>query len=339
MVASGLLLALLLFPVTAAWAFEELWFLQSVSSARQLNGDELLRIGEIHDVQNHFPEALTYYEQALDFFRTSKQRRGEALALTKIGLILERQGRREAAAARLMEAVSLFSKFPNQPVHTDALLALGRVSAWLGDREEAGRLFERAMQRSGQSRNPSGACQAMIQLGLLHISDGRADEGEKVLQQALEDAQRRHDEERTLAALLALGDARWILDQPEAARSYYQKALPLAEKGLHTRLEADLERRLAYVHESMGQPEHGIVSAKRALTLYQSLHDSAGEAVTLAVIASLYRMAGEESQSEEAVQRALLIHRHHQFMVHGGHSTPRISRQNQMAVIAARAKG
>jgi hypothetical protein len=32
---------------------------------RALSGDELLRIGDIHDVQNHFPEALTYYEQAL----------------------------------------------------------------------------------------------------------------------------------------------------------------------------------------------------------------------------------------------------------------------------------
>ena len=316
MIASRVLVALLLSPFTATGAFDEPWLLQSVSSARKLNGDELLRIGEIHDVQNHFPEALTYYEQALDFFRAGKQRRGEALALTKIGLILERQGRREDAAARLREAVSLFSKFPAQPAHTDALLALGRVSAWLGDREEAGRLFEQAIQRSGQSRNSHGAGQATIQLGLLHTSDGRTDEGGRLLRQALEDAQGRHDEGQTLAALLALGDARWILDQPDAARSYYQEALVLAEKGLHTRLEADLQRRLAYVYESMHQPERGIAPAKRALTLYQSLHEPAGEAVALTVLASLYRMAGQESQSEEAVQRALMIHRHQQFMVH-----------------------
>ena len=212
--------------------------------------------------------------------------------------------------------MSLFSKFPAQPAHTDALLALGRVSAWLGDREEAGRLFEQAIQRSGQSRNSHGAGQATIQLGLLHTSDGRTDEGGRLLRQALEDAQGRHDEGQTLAALLALGDARWILDQPDAARSYYQEALVLAEKGLHTRLEADLQRRLAYVYESMHQPERGIAPAKRALTLYQSLHEPAGEAVALTVLASLYRMAGQESQSEEAVQRALMIHRHQQFMVH-----------------------
>src|SRR5215831_7355807 len=150
MVASGFLLALLLSPFASAWAFDGPGFLQPVSSNRKLNGDELLRIGEIHDVQNHFPEALTYYEQALDSFRARKQRRGEAITLTKIALIFERQGHREAAAARLREAISLFSKFPQQPAHADAVLALGRVAAWLGDRDEAGRLLSR---RSNGSAN------------------------------------------------------------------------------------------------------------------------------------------------------------------------------------------
>ena len=319
MVASGLLFALLLSPFAAAWAFDEPWFLQPVSSARKLNGDELLRIAEIHDVQNHFPEALTYYEQALDSFRASRQLQGEAIALMKIGSIFERQGRREAAAARLREAVSLFSKFPDQPAYANALLVLGRVSAWLGDREEAGRLFEQAIQRAGQSRNLHGAGQAKIQLGLLRISDGRTDEGDRLLQQALQDAQSRHDDDQTLAALLALGDARSILDQPDAARTYYQEALVLAEKGLHTRAEADLQHRLSCVYEAIGQPEHGIAPVKRALTLYQSLRDPSGEAGSWALLASLYYMAGHQSEAEEATQRALLIHRHQQFMVHAIH--------------------
>jgi len=318
MVASGFLFALLLSPFAAAWVFDEPWFLQHVSSARKLNGDELLRIAEIHDVQNHFPEALTYYEQALDSFRASKQRRGEAIALGKIGLIFERQGRREAAAARLQEALALFSRFPDEAVHADALLALGRVSAWLGDREKAGRLFQQAIHRFSQSQNLRGVGLATIQLGLLQISDGRSDEGGGLLNKVLRDGQNRHDDSQTLAALLALGDAQWILDQPEAARTWYKEALVLAENGLYTRLEADLQRRLSHVYEAMGQPEHGITPAKRALTLYQSLRDPSGEAASWALLASLYRMAGQESQGEEATERALLIHRHQQFMVHTG---------------------
>jgi tetratricopeptide (TPR) repeat protein len=316
MVASGALLALLLSPFNASWAFDQPWFLQSVSSPRKLNGDELLRIAEIHDVQNHFPEALTYYEQALASFRASKQRRGEAVTLVKIGSIFERQGRREAAAARLREAVSLFSKFPDHPAHAEALLALGRVSAWLWSREEAGRLFEQAIHRFGQSHNLQGVGQAKIQLGLLRISDGRSEEGLRLLVNVMREAQSRHDENLTLAALLALGDAQWILDQPDGARDSYRDALVLAEKGLQTRLEADLQRRLSHVYEALGQSENGIAPAKRALTLYQSLRDPSSEAASWALLASLYRATGQDNQGEEATERALSIHRHQQFMVH-----------------------
>ena len=316
MVASGALLALFLSQFTAAGVFDEPWFLYHVSSVRKLNGDELLRIAEIHDVQNHFPEALTYYEQALEFFRASKQRPGEAVTLVRIGSIFERQGRREAAAARLREALSLFSKFPDQVAYADALLAFGRVSAWLGDREAAGRSFEQATSRFGQLHNLHGMGQARIQLGLLRISDGRSEEGIRLLEGVLRDAQGRHDDSQTLAAFLALGDARWLMDQTEAARTYYNDALVLAEKGLQTRLEADLQRRLSLVYEAIGQPENGIVSAKRALTLYQTLRDPSNEAASWALLASLYRATGQENQGEEATQRALSIHRHQQLIVH-----------------------
>src|SRR5262245_66146440 len=99
--------------------------LSQLVSARTLSGDELVRIGEIHDVQNHFPEALTYYGQALDSFRAHKQRKGEAIVLTKMASISERQGRRQEAAVQVHQALRLFSKTPDSPVHADALFLSG----------------------------------------------------------------------------------------------------------------------------------------------------------------------------------------------------------------------
>src|SRR4029079_9524820 len=116
-------------------------------SARTLSGEELVRIGEIHDVQNHFPEALTYYDQALATFRAQKQRKGQAVALTKIASIFERQVRRQEAGRRVRQDVELFSRTSDAPVHADALFLSGRISLRLGDREEAAGLFERAKER------------------------------------------------------------------------------------------------------------------------------------------------------------------------------------------------
>ena len=46
------------------------------TASRTLDGRELLKIGDIHEMQNHLQEALPYYEHALEAFRAKKQRRG-----------------------------------------------------------------------------------------------------------------------------------------------------------------------------------------------------------------------------------------------------------------------
>ena len=276
----------------------------------------MLRIGEIHDVQNHFHEALTYYEQALDSFRATKQRRGEATALTKIGSIFERQGRREAAAVSLRDALSLFTKVPNSPAYADALLTLGRVSAWLGSREEASRLFERAVDQYTQLANVQGLGLARIQLGLMRINDGSTQEGLQLLQHAFEDATNRHDSGQTLGALLALGDARWILDDPAAAGAHYEQALALVEQKPQISTEAGLRYRLAALYGVTGQQEKGMGFSKRAVTLYQSLRDSSGEAASWALLASLHQALKQNQQADESEQRALSIYRQRQLVVH-----------------------
>src|SRR5437899_3944861 len=67
------------------------------ASSRALDGEELLRIGDLHEVQHHWQEALPYYQRALAAFREKHIRRGEAQALLKIGQVLERQNRLDEA--------------------------------------------------------------------------------------------------------------------------------------------------------------------------------------------------------------------------------------------------
>jgi tetratricopeptide (TPR) repeat protein len=316
---SFLLVSLCLF--TSTLMLDEAWSVQPVSSARKLNGDELLRIGEIHDVQNHFPEALMYYEQAVETFRATKQRQGQATALTRIGSIFERQGRREAAAIRLRDALSLFSKVPNSPAHADALLTLGRVSAWLGSREEASQFFEQAMDRYRRSHNVQGLGLARMQLGLMRISDGQNREGLQLLQQAFDDAQSRHDRGQMVTASLALGDARWIMDDPQAAGIHYEQSLEMVEQQPQASMEAGLRYRLSAIYGMTGQQEKGTEFSRRAVTLYQSLRDPSGEAASWSLLASLQQALGQNQQAEESGQRALAIYRQRQFAVHAVRSS------------------
>lgn len=285
-------------------------------SARTLSGDELVRIGEIHDVQNHFPEALTYYGQALDSFRARKQRKGEAIVLTKMASISERQGRRREAAVQVHQALTLFSKAPDSPVYADALFLSGRVSSWLGDREGAATLFAQAKERYRRSQNVQALGSVTLQSGLLKISDASSEEGLREIQQVLDDARARRDHEQTVAASMALGDANWLLDRTQVAGTHYEQALMLLEQRPHAAVEAGLRIRLAAVSAATGREERGIESAKRAVTLYQSLRDVSGEAAAWGLLASLHQSLGQLPETEEALRRALSIYRQQAISVH-----------------------
>ncbi|HKY72960.1 MAG TPA: tetratricopeptide repeat protein [Nitrospira sp.] len=285
-------------------------------STRTLSGDELVRIGEIHDVQNHFPEALTYYEQALASYRAHKQRKGEAIVQTKIGSVFERQGRRQEAAVQLRQAVKLFAKTADSPVYADALFLSGRVSLWLGDRDDAAALFERAKERYGRAHNVQALGLVTLQAGLLKVSDGPSDEGLREIERTLEAARQRRDEEQTLTSLVALGDGNWILDRFQAAGAHYEEALALLERRPQATTEAGLRFRLAALNAAMGREEEGVNFAKRAVTLYQSLRDVSGEAATWSLLASLHHTLGHGEDAEQALRRALEIYHRQQLNVH-----------------------
>jgi tetratricopeptide (TPR) repeat protein len=285
-------------------------------SARLLSGDELLRIGGIHDVQNHFAEALTYYDQALDVFRAHKQRKKEAIALTKIASIYERQGRRPEAAVQIRSALTLFSKAPDSPVHGDALFLSARLSLWLGARDDAAALLEQAQERYRQSKNVQALGSVTLQAGLLTIADASSDDGFREIQQVLDDARARRDDEQTLAALVALGDGNWILDRTDAAYTKYEEALALLEQRPQAAIETRVRIRIAGLSRIIGREEQGIGSAKRAITLSQSLRDVSTEAAAWTLLGSLHEALGHGPESEEAFRRALAIYRQQKVFVH-----------------------
>jgi len=285
-------------------------------SARTLTGDELVRIGQIHDAQNHYPEALTYYEQAVEAFRTQKQRKGEAIVLTKIASIFERQGRRRDAAVQLRRALELFSKTSNSAVHADALYALGRIELWVGSREEAASRFAQAKDIYRRLHNEPALGAVMLQSGLLKVSDASSEEGLHEIQQVFDAARARRDDEQTLAALVAMGDADWVLDRIQAAVAHYEEGLALLAQRPHARMEAGLRLHLAALAGVRGREEEGIALAKRAITLYQSLPDMSGEAASWALLASFYEALDQGAEAEEALRRSLAIYRQQSVTIH-----------------------
>ena len=101
--------------------------------SRALDGNELLRIGHLHEVQNHLQEALPYYQRAVTAFHKRKNQSGEAAALVSLGGVLHRQGKDEEALIALRKAVTLLGRTRELGAQGRALLALGLSrNPWAG---------------------------------------------------------------------------------------------------------------------------------------------------------------------------------------------------------------
>ena len=311
-----------LLPVALLSGEELTWAVAPPSAATApstatLSGQELLRIGEIHDHQQHFLETLTYYHLALSRFREKKQPRGAATALVKIARVYERQGKVHEAYSSLEEALPILARSPDRTAHAVALLAMGRVAGRLGQQNEARDSLSQAIVLFTRANDARGKNEALVQLGLLQVGDGSAEAGMASLQQAYGDAKTRHDVEQQLTALLSLGDAQGLLDRTTEARANYADGLQLAEEEHHVPLEAKLRFRLAQLDSAEGQLNEGIILGKRALLLSQTLRDNVTEAAVWSLLADLYRKTERESEAEEADKRALAIYRAREIFVHG----------------------
>jgi tetratricopeptide (TPR) repeat protein len=288
------------------------------SSGSRLSGNELLRIGEIHEHQNHFHETLTYYQLALSRFRETKQSRGAATALLRIAWVHERQGQLQEAYASLREALPISRKSSKRSGYADALLAMGRVAARLGHQDEAHNSLSEAIGLFTPSNESRGLNEALVQLGLLQVNEGMSREGLSSLQRAREVAVLHRDTERQLETFVALGDTHWLLDRVTDARAYYDEGLRLAEATHQTPHETKLRLRLAQLQHDEGQLSESIALGKRALLLSQTLRDVATEATAWSLLADLYRKMERSTDAEEAETRALAIYRAREIQVHGG---------------------
>lgn len=311
-----MLFALFLVVPSPAWSVPETWR-HPVSSVRTLTGDELLRIGQLHDAQDHFQEALNYYQLALSAYRQAEQKGGQAAALVKMAGVQERREQVREAYTSLREATKLLGTKGALRVRADAALATGRLAARLGHDREAEQSLMEAVTLHDRLQDSNGRHVAVVQLALLRVQEGRVEEGLAMLERERGEAQARQAGGHEANVLLALGDIHWLMGRYEEAQRTYAESLRLTEAERNGMREAKLRLRLAQSAGELGRIEEGIEFGRQASSLYQVMRKNAGEAAALAALAELYRQAGKDREAEEAGLNARRLYRSRQIQVHG----------------------
>jgi tetratricopeptide (TPR) repeat protein len=279
------------------------------ASSRALDGDELLRIGDLHEVQHHWQEALPYYQRALAAFREKRIRRGEAEALLKIGHVLERQNRLNEAFASVDESLRVLSRSRDWKMQARTLLQRGQIAEALERWTEALTSYEQAAQVFHRAHDAEGRIKALVKRGALQIRHDQVREGLNLLQGAHQEARDQSLLAEQMAALLWIGEAHLYLEDPDAARRAWEAGLAFALSLQEMKHEAVFSIRLARLHESAAAYGVARTLAQRALVLSQSMRDRPGQGEALSLLGTIDLDEGDVEKAAAHHQGALELYR------------------------------
>src|SRR6185295_12374035 len=109
-----------------------------------VDGYDLLQRGDHQEELNHFNEAIEAYQRAAVVFHRQRVMSGEATAVQRIGLILQRQGKPSDAYTNLQKAADLYGRASWPAQQGQALLAFGIVAESLDRPQEARKAYGHA---------------------------------------------------------------------------------------------------------------------------------------------------------------------------------------------------
>ncbi|HYH47606.1 MAG TPA: tetratricopeptide repeat protein, partial [Thermoanaerobaculia bacterium] len=271
----------------------------TVAHRQRVEAELAFQEGEALRRQGEYEGAGVRYRQALNLYRESGDRIGQADALHRLGWMQVGLDRWADAVATLRSAEALLRETGNRTGAAEALVWQGRMLGRLGHYEEASASLAQALALFRETGNVDGEATALQNQGNVRQWSGQPQEAIEHYDQALalwQQLENRAEEAQTLLSLgdLYLGRGRW----PEA-RDHLERALRLAE-------EAGRRDRAAVALESLGdldQREGRVATARQrleqALTLYRELEHRRGQAQALNTLGTALLKSGEPAAARD----------------------------------------
>ncbi len=171
---------------------------------------------------------------------------------------------------------------------------------------EALDMIERALQIALETGKVSPALYRAC--GLVHETLGSFDAAARRYEEALIQARPIGDRQAEWQALLDLGML-WASRSYSATGRYFREALELAQKMDQPEILAYSLNRMGNWHTNVDRPYEAQTYHKKALEIFESLHDRCGIAETLDFLSVSFLLGADFNQSAQYYQRAIELFR------------------------------
>ena len=282
----------------ARTAFDAALEIYRESGHRQGEADTLLKIGQARYFQGDAAGARQAAEQALPVFRETGDRHGEAQALQALATSGQLLGHNAQARRYLREAAVIIRELGNTQGEAAALALLGFLECEMGEFPAAAETLEQALRVIRSYGNPQTEAGVLNSLGLAHARLGLHDQAKAELSRALGIYRGAGYEFGTAIVLQTLGQALTAAHELQAAIEHLEQSRELFAANGNQRVAASVMRDLGWARHLAGDAE-GQALLERALGEFQgTVQDPAGEAETLVYLG---RIAVEDGDPGRAL--------------------------------------
>ena len=269
--------------------------LTDLSLARRLTGD--------------FPGGGEAASRALEIFRSTGDRRGEAIALTNLGSTQNLTGDLPGAGATLTRALEVFRAIGDRFGEAYALANLGDTRAMAGDLSGGDDALTRALEIFRAIGHRLGQADALANLGEARRLAGNLPGAGDALVQALEIYRAAGDRHRQASTLTMLGNVRRLTGDLPGAVDAVARALEIYRETGSRGNEAWALNHYAAAVAATGDTPWAFDLYQQALAMNRELNKVDDEAVSLEGLGECHLTEGRTETSAVHLKQALELYR------------------------------
>ena len=277
--------------------------------ARQVEADRLFQQGIQQYQSRQLRAALNSWQQALQIYRTIKNRQREALALANLGSAYGSLDNHTKAIEYSQQYLAIARSIKNRQLEGNALGNLGASYRLLGNHTKTIEYSQQSLAIARSIKDRLGEGNALANLGIAYRLLGNHTKAIEYAQQTLAIARSIKNRQWEGNALGNLGIAYRLLGNHTKAIEYLQQRLAIARELKDSFGEGTALGNLGIAYGSLGNHTKAIEYSQQYLAIARSIKDRQGEGMALGNLGDAYRSGGNLAKAIEYSQLSLVIAR------------------------------
>jgi CHAT domain-containing protein len=279
------------------------------TDAREAEADRLFQQGLQQYQTSQFQAALNSWQQALQIYRTLKNRQGESRVLPNLGAAYGSLGNHAKAIEYLQQSLALAREIKDRLGEGNALGNLGAAYSFLGKYAKAIEYLQQNLALAREIKDRFGEGRALSNLGATYGSLGNYAKVIEYSQQSLALAREIKDRDGEGTALGNLGFVYRFLGNSAKAIEYAQQSLAIAREIKNRRDEGVALGNLGSAYSFLGNYAKSIEYKQQSLAIAREIKDRLGEGRALGNLGLTYSFLGNYAKAIEYKQQSLAIAR------------------------------